>query len=151
MSRVIYVTPSITLLINVYVNAGIELSLDTTLPIREDRNFRYWIRNGQNHSLANSFSRIGPKYRDGRRNCTFVTLFFSVFPPLSLSLPPFFFFFSRLFFVYRMRCTLRVGFDRISQFTPGLSIKPSAILLMATACFLSGTTINFRLDPPGYR
>lgn len=40
MSRVIYVTPSITLLINVYVNAGIELSLDTTLPIREDRNFR---------------------------------------------------------------------------------------------------------------
>ena len=126
MSRVIYVTPSITLLINVYVNAGIELSLDTTLPIREDRNFRYWIRNGQNHSLANSFSRIGPKYRDGRRNCTF-------------------------FFVYRMRCTLRVGFDRISQFTPGLSIKPSAILLMATACFLSGTTINFRLDPPGYR
>lgn len=97
MSRVIYVTPSITLLINVYVNAGIELSLDTTLPIREDRNFRYWIRNGQNHSLANSFSRIGPKYRDGRRNCTFVTLFFQFFL-LSLSLfLPFFSFFPASF------------------------------------------------------
>lgn len=115
--------------------------------------------NGRNHSLANSFSRIGETVQNiemeggtGTRQRSF-----SVFPPLSLSLPrlplppPFFsflFFPPFFFFVYRMLCTLRVGFDRISQFTPGLSIKPSAILLMATVCFLSGTTINFRLDPP---
>lgn len=46
------------------------------------------------------------------------------------------------FFIYARRDR---SHDRISQFSCGLSIKPCAILLMATACFPSGTTINFRL------